>query len=175
MAPYKYPVKFDFFKLKFELIPSNYYNKNMSKLNSSKWIYKYSNSDPFYYNKKGEWVAWKKLTPEEKEEYRKDGKLSLTSDEGKPLLILEEIIEFMKNKKRRRELQESKKINQYLSMINKIPALTSEEEYELWKKIREKGDEEAAEKVFSANLKLVISEAEEYKDSFLTFSELIRE
>jgi RNA polymerase primary sigma factor len=62
----------------------------------------------------------------------------------------------------------------YLNSISKIELLSSEEEKEIAKQIK-KGDVNAKEKMITANLRLVISIARKYRNSRLSFLDLIQE
>jgi len=72
--------------------------------------------------------------------------------------------------------QQTKELKQYLEEIVELPVLSPVEEKELIQKI-EKGDKEAKNKLFLANLKLVISIAKKYvsKSPDLTLLDLIQE
>ena len=63
----------------------------------------------------------------------------------------------------------------YLHQIGKIPLLSSEEELEVAKAIKEKNCESAKEKLINANLRLVISIAKKYIGRGLSFLDLIQE
>ena len=62
----------------------------------------------------------------------------------------------------------------YLEEISKTPLLTAEEEVDLAKKIH-KGDEEALNRLISANLRFVVSIAKDYRNSGLPLRDLINE
>lgn len=70
------------------------------------------------------------------------------------------------------EVSDSLKL--YLNSISKIDLLTSEEEKDLAKRIKA-GDRKAKEKMIQANLRLVISIARKYRNSKLSFLDLIQE
>ncbi|MFN8575690.1 MAG: sigma-70 family RNA polymerase sigma factor [Candidatus Sericytochromatia bacterium] len=82
-------------------------------------------------------------------------------EENMPLEILE------------RELN-ADSLKLYLNSISKIPLLSAEEERELAKRIK-KDDKIAKEKMTEANLRLVISIARKYRNSRLSFLDLIQE
>lgn len=63
----------------------------------------------------------------------------------------------------------------YLQQIGKIPLLTQAEEFEIAKRIQEKNDEIAKNKLVNANLRLVVSIAKKYIGRGLTFLDLIQE
>jgi len=71
-------------------------------------------------------------------------------------------------------LRNGKLLNQYFNEISKFDLLTSEEELELAVKIR-KGDENARNKLIKANLRFVISVANQYQNRGLSLSDLINE
>ncbi len=71
-------------------------------------------------------------------------------------------------------LRDEKSITQYFAEISKYDLLTIEEELELAVKIRN-GDEEARNKLINANLRFVISVANQYQNRGLSFSDLINE
>jgi RNA polymerase primary sigma factor len=66
----------------------------------------------------------------------------------------------------------------YLSELDQVPAMTREEEIELARRIRS-GDEQAAEsarrRLVEANLRLVVSIAERYRDRGVDFLDLVQE
>lgn len=66
-------------------------------------------------------------------------------------------------------------LTQYMQYTRKFPLLTSEEEYNYAKKWKEEGDIEAAHRLVSAHLRLVIKVAAGYKGYGLPLSELISE
>jgi RNA polymerase primary sigma factor len=70
--------------------------------------------------------------------------------------------------------RDSDSIKSYLSEINKIPLLTSEEELELAEKAQQ-GDKKAREKLVISNLKFVVSVAKQYQNYGLLFEDLINE
>ena len=63
----------------------------------------------------------------------------------------------------------------YLQQIGKIPLLSSEEELETARLIKEKNSEEAKERLVNANLRLVVSIAKKYVGRGLSFLDLIQE
>ncbi len=63
----------------------------------------------------------------------------------------------------------------YLRQIGKIPLLTTEEELELAKKIKENDDNLAKKTLVNANLRLVVSIAKKYIGRGLSFLDLIQE
>ena len=63
----------------------------------------------------------------------------------------------------------------YLQQIGKIPLLSSEEEYDLAKKIHEEKDEFSKNLLVNANLRLVVSIAKKYIGRGLSFLDLIQE
>ena len=60
----------------------------------------------------------------------------------------------------------------YMNDVSKIPLLSSDEEVELAKLISQ-GDKEARDKFISANLRLVVSIAKEYKNKGVSFDDLV--
>ena len=65
-------------------------------------------------------------------------------------------------------------LRQYLKEINQYPLLTPNEELELAKKISE-GDQEARERFYNCNLRLVVSIAKRYNNNNLVLLDLIQE
>ena len=65
-------------------------------------------------------------------------------------------------------------INKYFQDISKYDLITSEEEIELTRRIRE-GDLDALNKLTTANLRFVVSVAKQYQNQGLTFEDLINE
>lgn len=63
---------------------------------------------------------------------------------------------------------------EYFYQISKIPLLTRDEEYILVEK-KNKGDEEARNKLIASNLRLVVSIAKKYLNQGLSFDDLIQE
>ncbi len=63
----------------------------------------------------------------------------------------------------------------YLQQIGKVPLLTSEEEIEIAKQIRDHNSKLAKEKLVNANLRLVVSIAKKYIGRGLSFLDLIQE
>lgn len=70
--------------------------------------------------------------------------------------------------------RESLALDKYLVDIGRIDLLTTEEESDLAKRIRE-GDESALEKLTKANLRFVVSVAKQYQNQGLSLSDLINE
>ncbi len=71
-------------------------------------------------------------------------------------------------------MQSDRDLETYLSDIGKVSLLDEEEEKELARRIQE-GDEEARQKMITANLRLVVNEAKNYTDHGLPFKDLIEE
>jgi len=69
----------------------------------------------------------------------------------------------------------SNALDLYMAQINQLPILSSEEEFELALKYREKGDIEAAHKLITSNLRFVVKIALEYKNYGLKLLDLIQE
>ncbi len=70
--------------------------------------------------------------------------------------------------------RESVALDKYLNDISKIDLLTSQEEANLARRIRE-GDQEALERMTKANLRFVVSVAKQYQNQGLSLSDLINE
>jgi len=70
--------------------------------------------------------------------------------------------------------RESKSLDKYLQDISKIDLINAQEEVELAQKIRE-GDQQALEKLTTANLRFVVSVAKQYQNQGLTLPDLINE
>jgi len=70
--------------------------------------------------------------------------------------------------------RESQSLDKYFQEIGKVALITSEEEADLAKRIRE-GDTAALEKLTNANLRFVVSVAKQYQNFGLTLGDLINE
>lgn len=70
--------------------------------------------------------------------------------------------------------RESKSLDKYLQDIGKISLITAEEEVELAQRIR-LGDQEALDKLTTANLRFVVSVAKQYQNQGLSLPDLINE
>jgi RNA polymerase primary sigma factor len=70
--------------------------------------------------------------------------------------------------------RESKSLDKYLQDISKLPLITADEEVELAQRIKE-GDQEALDKLTTANLRFVVSVAKQYQNQGLTLPDLINE
>jgi len=70
--------------------------------------------------------------------------------------------------------RESKSLDKYLQDISKIGLITADEEVELAQRIRE-GDQEALNKLTTANLRFVVSVSKQYQNQGLTLPDLINE
>jgi len=70
--------------------------------------------------------------------------------------------------------RESKSLDKYLQDIGKISLITADEEVELAQRIR-KGDQDALNKLTTANLRFVVSVAKQYQNQGLTLPDLINE
>ena len=64
---------------------------------------------------------------------------------------------------------------QYMQQVLKFPRLTREEEQELTARYRERGDPEAAYKLVTGNLRLVVKIAFQYRRAFLNMLDLVQE
>jgi len=70
--------------------------------------------------------------------------------------------------------RESQSLDKYLQEIGKVDLLTSDEEVELARRIKE-GDQIALEKLTKANLRFVVSVAKQYQNQGLSLGDLINE
>lgn len=70
--------------------------------------------------------------------------------------------------------RESKSLDKYLQDISKIELITADEEVELAQKIRA-GDQEALDKLTTANLRFVVSVSKQYQNQGLSLPDLINE
>ncbi|GGH41196.1 RNA polymerase sigma factor rpoD [Mangrovimonas yunxiaonensis] len=70
--------------------------------------------------------------------------------------------------------RESKSLDKYLQDISKMPLITADEEVELAQRIRE-GDQQALDKLTTANLRFVVSVAKQYQNQGLKLPDLINE
>lgn len=70
--------------------------------------------------------------------------------------------------------RESQSLDKYLTEIGKVDLITSEQEVELARRIRE-GDTLALEKLAKANLRFVVSVAKQYQNSGMSLGDLINE
>jgi len=70
--------------------------------------------------------------------------------------------------------RESKSLDKYLQDISKIPLITVDEEVELAQRIR-LGEQEALDKLTTANLRFVVSVSKQYQNQGLTLPDLINE
>jgi RNA polymerase primary sigma factor len=70
--------------------------------------------------------------------------------------------------------RESKSLDKYLQDIGKIQLITADEEVELAQRIRA-GDQEALEKLTTANLRFVVSVSKQYQNQGLSLPDLINE
>lgn len=66
-------------------------------------------------------------------------------------------------------------LSRYLAEVRRHPLLTREEEYELAVRLHEEGDKEAAARLVTANLRLVVKIAMEYQRTFTNVLDLIQE
>ncbi len=79
-----------------------------------------------------------------------------------------------KSRRSREDDDEMDSIKMYLKDIGKIPLLTKEEEYDLAERAA-KGDDQAKEKLQTANLRLVVSVAKRYLGSGMPFLDIVQE
>lgn len=63
-------------------------------------------------------------------------------------------------------------INRYFTEVERTPLMTADEEFEVGMKAM-KGDEEAIQKLISANLRFVVSVAKQYANGYISLDELI--
>lgn len=66
-------------------------------------------------------------------------------------------------------------LSQYMRQANAFPILSKKEEENLFKKFKEKGDVEAARKLVSSHLRLVIKIAMEYRSAYYNLLDLVQE
>lgn len=66
-------------------------------------------------------------------------------------------------------------LRRYLTEVQRHPLLSAEEEYQLAVKLRDTGDIEAAKKLVTANLRLVVKIAFEYRSVYANVMDLIQE
>ena len=66
-------------------------------------------------------------------------------------------------------------LSRYLAEVRRYPLLTREEEYDLGVALFDKGDRDAAAKLVTANLRLVVKIAMEYQRTFVNVLDLIQE
>ncbi len=64
-------------------------------------------------------------------------------------------------------------LKQVIEEINRYPVLSKEEEFELARRIREKKDNSAKEKLILSNLRIVLHICKDYQDCGLSFNELL--
>lgn len=83
----------------------------------------------------------------------------------------------MANKKTRttKDAPANREMRLYLKEISKIPLLTAEEEKALGKRIQQKADRAALQKLVESNLRFVIKIAKRYRGFGLSFMDLINE
>jgi RNA polymerase sigma-32 factor len=66
-------------------------------------------------------------------------------------------------------------LRKYLSEVSRYPVLSKDEEFKVAKRIYEKQDKEAAQKLVMSNLKLVVKIALEYYNTYINILDLIQE
>lgn len=66
-------------------------------------------------------------------------------------------------------------LRKYLSEVSRYPVLSREEEFEIAKRIHEKKDKDAVQKLVISNLKLVVKIALEYYSTYVNILDLIQE
>jgi len=66
-------------------------------------------------------------------------------------------------------------LRKYLSEVSRYPVLSREEEFEVAKRIHEKKDKDAVQKLVMSNLKLVVKIALEYYNTYINILDLIQE
>lgn len=66
-------------------------------------------------------------------------------------------------------------LRKYLSEVSRYPVLSREEEFEIAKRIHEKKDKDAVQKLVMSNLKLVVKIALEYYNTYINILDLIQE
>ncbi|MDZ4847203.1 MAG: RNA polymerase sigma factor RpoD/SigA [Chitinophagales bacterium] len=70
--------------------------------------------------------------------------------------------------------RDSQSIEKYLHEIGKVDLISVEEEAQLARRIK-KGDQQALQKLVTANLRFVVSVAKQYQNSYLSLNDLINE
>jgi RNA polymerase sigma-32 factor len=110
--------------------------------------------------------------PDERED-----KLETTPAVGKRLAPIEPAAEPEVEAKAsaRGALVPSDALGRYLAEIRRIPVLTREEEHEIAVRWHEQGDVEAARRLVTANLRLVVMIAREYQRAFHNLVDLVQE
>ena len=78
-------------------------------------------------------------------------------------------------KRREAALVKLDPLSQFMRKAEAFPILTKEEEEELFKRYKEEGDVEAARKLVSSHLRLVIKLAMEYRNAYYNLLDLIQE
>ena len=80
----------------------------------------------------------------------------------------------MSNTPNRLPIRSEHSLDQYLQEIGVVSLLSSNEEIELARRVRD-GDEEALDKITKANLRFVVSVAKQYQNQGLSLGDLINE
>jgi RNA polymerase primary sigma factor len=78
-------------------------------------------------------------------------------------------------KKQKVETEHDKSVRTYFNDVAGFQPLSKEEELELWRKYKYEGDENAKNKLISANLKFVAKVAKQYQGRGLSYADLIDE
>src|SRR4051794_32705026 len=74
-----------------------------------------------------------------------------------------------------RDLSRADALQRYMAEVSRHPLLTREEEHELAVKFRETGDKQAAYRLATANLRLVVKIAHEYRRAAFSLLDLVQE